>query len=88
RNDSEQVAMFVTALQQGEELGAPIVDTLVSLARDMRRTDAQNARRKAARAVPKATMMITTFMVPATMILLGAGLILGSGTDFGTITGE
>ncbi|MBX9360814.1 DUF5936 domain-containing protein, partial [Streptomyces sp. WAC04114] len=49
RNDSEQVAMFVTALQQGEELGAPIVDTLVSLAKDMRRTDAQNARRKAAR---------------------------------------
>ncbi|MDG9716355.1 DUF5936 domain-containing protein [Streptomyces sp. DH24] len=88
RNDSEQVAMFVTALQQGEELGAPIVDTLVALAKDMRRTDAQNARRKAARAVPKATMMITTFMVPATMLLLGAGLILGSGTDFGTITGE
>jgi tight adherence protein C len=87
RNDSEQVAMFVTALQQGEELGAPIVDTLVSLAKDMRRTDAQNARRKAARAVPKATMMITTFMVPATMILLGAGLILGSGVDFGSLTG-
>jgi tight adherence protein C len=88
RNDSEQVAMFVTALQQGEELGAPIVDTLVAIANDMRRTDAQNARRKAARAVPKATMMITTFMVPATMILLGAGLILGSGTDFGSIAGK
>lgn len=88
RNDSEQVAMFVTALQQGEELGAPIVDTLVALAKDMRRTDAQNARRKASRAVPKATMMITTFMVPATMLLLGAGLILGSGTDFGSVTGE
>lgn len=88
RNDSEQVAMFVTALQQGEELGAPIVDTLVSIAKDMRRTDAQNARRKAARAVPKATMMITTFMVPATMILLGAGLLLGSGTDFGSISGR
>ncbi|EYT84250.1 DUF5936 domain-containing protein [Streptomyces andamanensis] len=88
RNDSEQVAMFVTALQQGEELGAPIVDTLVSLAKDMRRTDAQNARRKAARAVPKATMMITTFMVPATLILLAAGLLLGSGVDFGSVTGE
>ncbi|EGX59553.1 integral membrane protein [Streptomyces zinciresistens K42] len=88
RNDSEQVAMFVTALQQGEELGAPIVDTLVALAKDMRRTDAQNARRKAARAVPRATLMITTFMVPATMLLLGAGLLLGSGTDFGSLTGE
>jgi tight adherence protein C len=88
RNDSEQVAMFVTALQQGEELGAPIVDTLVAIAKDMRRTDAQNARRKAARAVPKATLMITTFMVPATMLLLGAGMLLGSGTDFSTITGK
>ncbi|MEU6555985.1 DUF5936 domain-containing protein [Streptomyces sp. NPDC046915] len=88
RNDSEQVAMFVTALQQGEELGAPIVDTLVSLAKDMRRTDAQNARRKAARAVPRATLMITTFMVPATMLLLASGLILGSGVDFGSITGK
>ncbi|MFJ3303207.1 DUF5936 domain-containing protein [Streptomyces sp. NPDC086549] len=88
RNDSEQVAMFVTALQQGEELGAPIVDTLVALAKDMRRTDAQNARRKAARAVPRATLMITTFMVPATMLLLGAGLLLGSGVDFGSITGK
>ncbi|MEN3584967.1 DUF5936 domain-containing protein [Streptomyces sp. ZYX-F-203] len=88
RNDSEQVAMFVSALQQGEELGAPIVDTLVSLAREMRRADAQNARRRAARAIPKATLTITTFMVPATMILLTAGLILGSGTDFGTLTGE
>ncbi|MEU6879749.1 DUF5936 domain-containing protein [Streptomyces sp. NPDC046712] len=88
RNDSEQVAQFVTALQQGEELGAPIVETLIQIANDMRRTDAQNARRKAAKAVPKATMVITTLMVPATMILLGAGLFLGTGTNFGSITGE
>ncbi|MFE5966336.1 DUF5936 domain-containing protein [Streptomyces sp. NPDC056463] len=88
RNDSEQVAQFVTALQQGEELGAPIVETLIQIANGMRRTDAQNARRKAAKAVPKATMVITTLMVPATMILLGAGLFLGTGTNLGSITGE
>lgn len=88
RNDSEQVAQFVTALQQGEELGAPIVDTLIAIANDMRRTDAQNARRRAARAVPKATMVITTFMVPGTMILLVAGFFIGSGTDFGSLTGD
>ncbi|GAA2719716.1 MULTISPECIES: DUF5936 domain-containing protein [Streptomyces] len=88
RNDSEQVARFVTALQQGEELGTPIVDTLIGIATDMRRTDAQQARRRAARAVPKATMVITTFMVPGTMILLIAGFFLGSGTDFGSITGD
>jgi tight adherence protein C len=87
RNDSEQVAQFVTALQQGEELGAPIVETLIAIANDMRRTDAQNARRRAARAVPKATLIITTFMVPGTMLLLVAAFFIGSGTDFGSITG-
>ncbi|MFC7217247.1 DUF5936 domain-containing protein [Streptomyces polyrhachis] len=87
RNDSEQVAMFVTALQQGEELGAPIVDTLIQLANDMRRTDAQLARRAAAKAVPKSTMVITSIMVPATMILLVAGFIYGSDVDFGSILG-
>ncbi|MCK1795735.1 type II secretion system F family protein [Streptomyces sp. XM4193] len=88
RNDSEQVAMFVTALQQGEDLGAPIVDTLIALATDMRRTDAQNARRRAAKTVPKATLVITTVMVPATLILLVAGLFLGTDTDFNRITGD
>ncbi|UGY93366.1 DUF5936 domain-containing protein [Streptomyces gobiensis] len=88
RNDSEQVAMFVTALQQGEELGAPIVDTLIQIANDMRRTDAQNARRRAAKAVPKSTLIITMFMVPATMLLLGAAFIFGSDIDFGSTFGD
>lgn len=79
RNDSEQVAMFVTALQQGEELGTPIVDTLIAIANDMRRTDAQNARRKAAKAVPKATTIVTMIMVPATLLLIGTTMFLGSG---------
>jgi tight adherence protein C len=88
RNDSEQVAMFVTALQQGEELGAPIVDTLIQIATDMRRTDAQNARRRAAKAVPKSTGIITTVMVPATIVLLISGFVFGSGADFGAVLGE
>ncbi|WP_372409199.1 DUF5936 domain-containing protein [Streptomyces luteireticuli] len=88
RNESEQVAQFVSALQQGEELGSPIVDTLMDLADDMRRTDAQHARRRAARAVPKATVIITTFMVPGTLALMVAGFFLGSGVDFGTVTGR
>ncbi|MEO3754299.1 DUF5936 domain-containing protein [Streptomyces sp. B6B3] len=81
RNDSEPVNQFVSALQQGEELGAPIADTLMQIARDMRRTDAQNARRRAARAIPKATMATLVFMVPATMIVIVTGMLLGSGTD-------
>ncbi|MFD6530093.1 DUF5936 domain-containing protein [Streptomyces sp. NPDC060184] len=87
RNDSEQVAMFVTALQQGEELGAPIVDTLIQIANDMRRTDAQNARRKAARAVPKATFAVTTFLLPGTLVLLTVGFLYGANVDFGFVTG-
>ncbi|WP_069814743.1 DUF5936 domain-containing protein [Streptomyces sp. TP-A0874] len=83
RNDSEQVAMFVTALQQGEELGAPIVETLIAIANDLRRTDAQIARRKAAQAVPKATSIVTMVMVPATILLIGAGMFLGSDISLG-----
>ena len=65
RNASEQVAQFVSALQQGEELGSPIAETLIQIATDMRRTDAQNARRRAAKTVPKATMVVTlVFMLP------------------------
>ncbi|MEV7399292.1 DUF5936 domain-containing protein [Streptomyces sp. NPDC091267] len=87
RNDSEQVAMFVTALQQGEELGAPIVDTLIAIANDMRRTDAQAARRKAAKAVPKATFAVTTFLLPGTLILLTVGFIYGTDVDFAFLGG-
>ncbi|MEU6821710.1 DUF5936 domain-containing protein [Streptomyces atriruber] len=88
RNASEQVAQFVSALQQGEELGSPIADTLIQLATDMRRTDAQNSRRRAAKTIPKATMMTLVFMLPATMILIASGMFLGSGSDFGSILGR
>lgn len=87
RNDSEQVAMFVTTLQQGEELGAPIVETLIQIANDMRRTDAQNARRKAAKAVPKATFAVTTFLLPGTLVLLTVGFVYGADVDFSFVTG-
>lgn len=87
RNASDQVSMFVTALQQGEELGAPIVDTLIQIANDMRRTDAQNARRRAAQAVPKTTLVVTMVMLPATMLLIVLSFYYGSGVDFGDILG-
>ncbi|RII20706.1 Bacterial type II secretion system protein F domain protein [Streptomyces sp. YIM 130001] len=87
RNASEQVSQFVTALQQGEELGAPIADTLIQIANDMRRTDAQNSRRRAAKTIPKTTMVTLVFMVPATLILIVSGMFLGSETNFGSIFG-
>ncbi|MFP3988256.1 DUF5936 domain-containing protein [Streptomyces sp. E11-3] len=87
RNASEQVSQFVTALQQGEELGAPIAETLIQIANDMRRTDAQTARRRAAKTIPNTTMVTLIFMVPATLILIVCGMFLGSDTDFGSILG-
>ncbi|GAA2628207.1 DUF5936 domain-containing protein [Streptomyces axinellae] len=87
RNASDQVDQFVTALQQGEELGAPIAETLIQIATDMRRTDAQNARRKAAKTVPKATMSTIAFLLPGTLILIAATFVLGSDTDFGSVLG-
>ncbi|WP_327289008.1 DUF5936 domain-containing protein [Streptomyces sp. NBC_01198] len=88
RNHSDQVGQFVTALQQGEELGAPIARTLLQIANDMRRTEAQNARRRAARMVPRATGVITVLLVPATMILLITGTIIGSQIHFGDVFGN
>jgi tight adherence protein C len=88
RNRSEQVAQFVSALQQGEELGAPIARTLLQIAQDMRRTEAQNARRRAARMVPRATGVITVLLVPATMILLITGTVIGSQIHFGDLFGN
>ena len=87
RNRSDQVGQFVTALQQGEELGAPIARTLLQIANDMRRTEAQNARRRAARMVPRATAVITVLLVPATMILLITGTVIGSQIHFGDLFG-
>ncbi|MFJ6695820.1 DUF5936 domain-containing protein [Streptomyces sp. NPDC091272] len=85
RNESEQVSQFVTALQQGEELGSPIAETLIQIANDMRRTDAQNSRRRAAKAIPKTTVVTLTFMIPATLILIVANMFLGSDADFGSL---
>ncbi|MFD9541612.1 DUF5936 domain-containing protein [Streptomyces sp. NPDC060022] len=87
RNESEQVSMFVSALQQGEELGAPIVETLIQIANDMRRTDAQNARRKASKAVPKATLIVTSFMLPGTMILIAVGFYYAADVNIGDVFG-
>ena len=88
RNDSEQVRHVRHRAPAGRGTGRADRrhpdPSPTTCAAPTRRTPA--ARRP--EAVPKATMMITTFMVPATMILLGAGLFLGSGTDFGSILGR
>ena len=46
---------------------------------DMRRAAHQAARRRAARATPRVSLIITSLIVPGTMILILVSIILGSG---------
>jgi tight adherence protein C len=87
RNSSEALAQFVTAFLQSEELGAPLIDALNQIALDMRRENAQRLRRKAARTAPRVSLVTSLVLVPGALILVIAGLIVGSGVDFGVVLG-
>ncbi len=82
---AKTMAMFVTAILQAEELGAPLSDTLQQLSGDMRREFSQNARRRAARATPRVSLIITMIMVPGVVLLVVVALYLGSGFDLGQL---
>lgn len=78
RNAScEPLSQFVTAVLQAEELGAPLTRALIEISEDMRRQSAQSARRRAARAAPRVTLIVTTVMVPGAIILLVGALFIG-----------
>jgi tight adherence protein C len=80
---SATMGLFVTAIIQAEELGAPLADTLNQLASDMRREFSQQARRRAARAAPRVSLIITMIIMPAIIALIVVGLFLGSNADLG-----
>jgi tight adherence protein C len=86
RTGSAAVEQFVRAFLQSEELGAPLVKTLNQIALDMRRESAQRLRRKAAQTAPRVTLVTSLVLVPAALILVIAGVVLGSDIDFGAIT--
>lgn len=75
---SATMGLFVTAIIQAEELGAPLADTLNQLASDMRREFSQQARRRAARAAPRVSLIITMVIMPAIVALIIVALFLGS----------
>jgi tight adherence protein C len=79
RNASEQLSSFVAAQLQAEELGVPLSEALNDIAGDMRRAAHQAARRRAARAAPRVSLVVTSLIVPGTMILIIASIVLGSG---------
>ncbi|NYI95593.1 tight adherence protein C [Streptomonospora nanhaiensis] len=87
RNSNEALGKFVTAIQQSEELGAPLSHTLLNIGQDMRRQDAQYMRRKAQRLNPRVTGITAATMLPGLLLLVGGAMILGSGIDFTGVLG-
>jgi len=88
RNSSEALSQFVTAIQQAEELGAPLATALMDISADMRRESAQWARRAAQRTTPKITAVTTALTLPALMALVIGAMFFGSGTNLGGIIGH
>ena len=70
RNKSDSLKSFVAAQLQAEELGVPLSEALNDIATDMRRMANQNARRQAQRASPRVSLLVTTLIVPGSMILI------------------
>ncbi|WP_017536885.1 type II secretion system F family protein [Nocardiopsis halophila] len=82
RNNNESLGRFVTALQQAEELGAPLADALVTISNDVRRDDAQFLRRKAQKVAPRVTGVTAATMLPGLLLVIGGGMFLGLEIDF------
>jgi tight adherence protein C len=78
RNDAESLGSFVTAVLQAEELGVPLSQALNDIAAEVRREFAQEIRRRAAKAGPKVSLVVTVTIVPAAMLLIGASLVLAN----------
>ena len=78
RTDVEALDSFISALLQAEELGAPLSDTVRSLASEMRTERGQTMRRKAAETAPKISLVVIMFIVPATLLMAVTGIFIGA----------
>lgn len=82
RINADSVSAFVTSLLQSEELGSPIEDSLRQIAAEVRREHAQQVRRQAAKAQPKVSLVVTTFIVPGAIVLIVGAMILDNMDSF------
>ena len=78
RNDSESLSTFVGEQLQADELGTPLADTLADLAEEIRRAARQEARRRAQQAAPRVSLIVTTVIVPASILLILAALFFSA----------
>lgn len=87
RNRSESLGEFVSALQQAEDLGAPLTGALRDIAEDVRRSYAQEARRAAAKVEPRLSVLTTLTLIPAAMIVIAVGFWVTQEIDLGGLFG-
>lgn len=87
RNNNDSLGKFVTAIQQAEELGAPLSQALNEIGLDMRRDDAQYMRRKAQKLNPRVTIISTATLLPGLILLLGGAMVYGLDVDWSVIGG-
>ena len=83
RNRAESLKSFVAAQLQAEELGVPLAEALNDIASDMRRLAYQSARRQAQRAGPRVSLIVTTLIVPGSMILILLSVFFATGAGEG-----
>ncbi len=88
RTGSQAMHSFVTAFLQAEELGAPLAETLNQIALDMRRESAQRMRRRAAQTSPRVTLVTSLVLVPATLLLVVVGLLVGTNLNLKDLLGS
>lgn len=76
RSRSNNVATFVTALLQAEELGTPLAEALQDISAEVRRERAQQIRQAATKAQPKVSMVVTMTIVPGVIVLVLGGMLV------------
>ncbi|MDR1851711.1 MAG: type II secretion system F family protein [Propionibacteriaceae bacterium] len=87
RNDNPMVGSWVTSMLQAEELGTPLTEALNSITEDMRGLAAQEAKRQAARAAPKVSMVVTLVLLPGALILIVSAFLINNLQVFASIFG-
>lgn len=88
RNRSEPLSEFVTALQQAQDLGAPLHGALNDIALDVRRSYAQQARREAAKVEPRLSVVLTVTLIPGAILIVAVGSYIHAGIDLGQLFGS
>ncbi|MDO5740447.1 MAG: DUF5936 domain-containing protein [Ornithinimicrobium sp.] len=87
RNDAPALHSWVTSMLQAEELGAPISEALQDIAQEVRRVRAAEVKKATAKAIPKISLVVTTIIVPASLLLVISALFLSQAEVFGNIFG-